>query len=82
MKQKWKCSYAYDTPSYVDFVVEAETEEEALKQSKAALEAGVFGDEPGVMDYNNTGNDRVFVSSPVKPGEQLDDRELKDGKLV
>lgn len=61
----WNLSYAYDVPHYADFVVEAETEEQAEAIAKAALEAGRFSAVSGDACYDNLCNERVFTSGPA-----------------
>lgn len=58
---KYECSFAYDVPHYVDFVVEAKSKKEAEKIIKAALKAGRFEQVPASACYENQCNERVFV---------------------
>lgn len=69
------CSYAYDIPSYYDFVVkvpahltEAEAEAEAERIAQEALEESdsVFDDKVGNECVDNESNHRVFVSGVAK----------------
>jgi len=59
---KFSVSYAHDVSCYFDFVVEAETEEEAEKKAEQAMKDGVF--EQVTMDpcwETGFDNERVFV---------------------
>jgi hypothetical protein len=64
---KFTCSYAYDIPHYLDFTVEAESEDEAQKKCEEALVNDSFDK---VIDqaeacYSNHADDRVFVDGPA-----------------
>lgn len=60
------CSYAYDLACYTDFVVEAKTENGALRQIRRALREGRFENvfaEP--CWENGVDHERVFVIGPA-----------------
>lgn len=82
--KRWLCSYAYDVPCYRDFVVEAETEEEARQKIEKALADGVFTDVmvKECLDNWISESERVFVSNQLGPDEDAYDDMLVDGKLV
>ena len=68
---KFLCSYAYDVPCYVDFYVEADSEEAAEKLIQEKLGAGMFSGVAGSPCWENAGeNERVFVSGEA--GEEDD----------
>ena len=62
---KFNCSYAYCVSCYADFTVEAENEEEAEKIIERALENGCFASVSGDPSWEDTDQERVFVSGPT-----------------
>lgn len=68
---KFNCSYAYDIPHYVDFVVEAENEADAEKKIQAALSDKSFSGATGDSCWENMCNERVFISGEID--ESTDD---------
>ena len=67
------CSYAYDLPCYVDFIVEARSERAAKRRINAALKAGQFGNVECSSAYDNEPkNHRVFVMGPARPDDPTD----------
>lgn len=75
---RFACSYAYDVPHYFDFTVEAKDEAEAEEKIKKALEDGVFANVTCDACYENSHEDRVFVSEEMEPGEESFDETLED----
>jgi len=64
---KFVCSYAHDIPCYADFVVEAKSENAALRKIRKALREGKFnGVEAEPWWENGPENERVFVQGPAK----------------
>ncbi len=62
---KFVCSFAYDVPHYVDFIVEAESEEAALIIAQDALDADRFAQVRGRPCYENEAEFRVFTDGPA-----------------
>lgn len=78
----YRCSYAYDTPCYRDFIVEAKNKKEAEAKIKKALAEGKFVDVVGNPDGAQS-NERVFVmdeadADDVESKESL--KELTEGE--
>ena len=61
---RFNCSYAYDISCYADFTVEAKDADEANAIIQNALEDGRFSSVAGEPSWDDTSNDRVFVSGP------------------
>jgi len=69
---KFVISYAYDRPHYVDFLVEAKNQREALKKAKESLISGRLKGMIAQSD-DSTCNHRVFVLRAAdKYGESID----------
>lgn len=64
---KFKCSFAYDVPHYLDFTVEANSERAAKRKINAALRDGAFSgmEDKAEANYENQCHERVFVSGPA-----------------
>ena len=76
---KFNCCYAYDVPCYQSFVVEAKSERSALRQIKAALDAGRFANVAAPPCWENAPtNDRVWVHGPQADQHQQCDPMLAD----
>jgi len=59
---KFVCSYAHDIACFADFVVEAKTENAALRKLRKALREGKFDNVDAAPAWENgTTNERVFV---------------------
>lgn len=58
---KFVMTYAYDVPCYVDFIVEAESEEAAEALAQAALDAGRFSDVSCEPDWDMSFDERCFA---------------------
>lgn len=59
---KFICSYAHDIACYADFVVEAKSEQAALRKLRRALNAGKFASVDTTPCWENGAtNNRVFV---------------------
>lgn len=82
---KFLCSYAYNVPRFFDFVVEAETDEDALFEAEKALAAGAFDSITGHADWDNCENrenERVFcLDGEAEEGDYDGGAELKDGRI-
>ena len=75
---KFVCSYAHDIACFAEFVVEAKSENAALRQIRKALREGKFENVEATPAWENgTTNERVFVhgvateQSPVTTLAQL-----------
>lgn len=74
---KFNCSYAYDIACYADFVVEAATEQAALREIRRALRQGRFENVTADPWWENRPDrERVFVQGPASehaPDPTLDE---------
>ncbi|HEV7924436.1 MAG TPA: hypothetical protein VGR14_03730 [Verrucomicrobiae bacterium] len=62
---KFVCSYAYDVSAYVDFTVEAVSEQAAKRQIQKALRADRFINVSTTLNYDCISRHRVFVDGPA-----------------
>jgi len=60
--RRFAISYAYDVPHYADFIIEANSEAEALRIARAALKAGRFANVCGDPCFDNMNSERVFCA--------------------
>lgn len=74
---KFQMSYAYDVPHYVDFVVEADTPEDAQRIAQEALDAGRFNAVDCKPFWDNACEHRVFDNNGGEPitNEDAEDYE-------
>ena len=77
---KFRCSYAVDIPHYFDFTIEAANEDAATKLINDALGADTFDEVNLRACHENEHDPRVFICSPVMPGDVPDDQILVHDK--
>jgi hypothetical protein len=75
---KFLCSYAFDTSSFCDFVVEAESEQEAGQIIAKEFENGSFVNVECDINWDNVGNHRVFVQTEIDEEEAKEETMMED----
>lgn len=84
---KYLCAYAYDIPCYFDFVVEAESWDEAERLAIEAVDNGVFDNVTCEPQFQQADNHHAFVMCKrddprcLVKSHTMPAPLLKDGKL-
>lgn len=75
---KFPMTFGYDVPHYCDFLIEAETEEQALTLAEEALKQGRFSGVSGKPCYDNIDGERVFALAMTTDESQIAHLPLMD----